>query len=290
MIPNATTDNYTRANNYWLGTVINVYDPLQLGRVQVRINGVHTENTDDIPNSDLPFAHVMAPSTEGGVSGIGLSTGLKPFAQVIGMFLDGPNGQAPVVLGSLGKIEFDEDKSTKDEVSAYTTMIPRAKPDNLAELLKLTGDTNIEKAWNWFRSTRGGEYSQSQVAGILGNLWVESFAETNNDDINPEAVQLDGGLGRGLAQWSIGKSRHDELVRMSKSAGLSENSLLAQLRFITYELNVYTYFGKAQLTETTTPEDASDVFMDEYERAGDKGSRQKRRDISRKLYNNLTTI
>jgi hypothetical protein len=290
MIPNATTDNYTRANNYWLGTVISVYDPLQLGRVQVRINGVHTENTDDIPNSDLPFAHVMTPSTEGGVSGIGLSTGIKPFAQVIGIFLDGPNGQAPVVLGSLGKIEFDEDKSTKDEVSAYTTMIPRAKPDNLAKLLKLTGNTNIEKAWNWFRSTRGGEYSQSQVAGILGNLWVESFAETNNDDINPDAVQSNGGPGRGLAQWAVGDTRYNELVRMSKSANLPENSLLAQLRFITYELNVYPYLGKAQLIETRTPEDASDVFMDKYEKPGDKGSRQKRREISRKLYNNLTTI
>ena len=292
MIPNATTENYTRANNYWLGTVINVNDPLQLGRVQVRINGVHTESTDDIPNSDLPWAHVMTPSTEGGVSGIGLSTGLKAFAQVIGMFLDGPNGQAPVVLGSLGKIEFDEDKNTKNEITSYTSMVPRKKPDP-SELIKqfnLKGNTNIERAWNWFRSTAGGEYSPAQVSGILGNLWVESFAETNNNDINPVSRQRGGGKGYGLAQWTTGSSRYNELVRMSKSAGLPEDSMLAQLRFISYELNVYPYYGKAQLTESRTPEDASDVFMDKYERPGDKGSRKKRRDISRKLYNNLTTL
>lgn len=291
MIPNATTPNYTKSSSYWLGTVINVNDPLQLGRVQVRINGIHTENTNDIPNSDLPWAHVATPTTEGGVSGIGFSTGLKPFAQVIGIFLDGLNSQAPIVLGSLSKIEFDEEKDDKNKAPAYTTIIPRKKP-NVSVLLSqfiLSGSTNIERAWNWFGSSYGGEYSPAQRAGILGNLWVESFAETNNNDLNPIAKQR-GGQGFGLAQWTEGGSRYIELERMSGQIDLTKEDLLAQLRFITYELNYYSYFGMTQLRETTTPEDASDVFMDKYERPGDTGSRKKRREISRKLYNSLTTL
>jgi hypothetical protein len=291
MIPNATTTNYTKTSSYWLGTVINVNDPLQLGRVQVRINGMHTENVSDIPNADLPWAHVMTPSTEGGVSGIGLSPGIKAFAQVMGIFLDGPNGQSPVILGSLSKIEFDENKATKNEATAYTTIGPVVKPDGgeLLDQFNLTGNTNIERAWNWFLSSHGGEYTPPQVAGILGNLWVESYAVLNNDDIDPRAVQR-GGSGYGLAQWTEGASRFIELERMSKQMNMSKDDLLAQLLFITFELNFYPYYGMAQLRETTTPEDASDVFMDKYERPGDKGSRKVRREMSRKLYNNLTTL
>ena len=52
---------------YWfIGVVENRSDPEKMGRVKVRVYGIHTSNTVDIPNEDLPWANVLIPVTEGG--------------------------------------------------------------------------------------------------------------------------------------------------------------------------------------------------------------------------------
>ena len=60
-------DNY----RWWVGTVTNNLDPLETGRVQVRIFGVHSDKEEDIRSYDLPWAQCIVPTTEGGSSGIG---------------------------------------------------------------------------------------------------------------------------------------------------------------------------------------------------------------------------
>ena len=58
-------DYYGDAFRWFVGIVENnSSDPLKLGRVQVRIRGVHSENPGDIPLRDLPWAQPMLPSTE----------------------------------------------------------------------------------------------------------------------------------------------------------------------------------------------------------------------------------
>ena len=56
---------------WWFGIVVNPNDPQMLGRMQVRIYGVHPENVADLESEDLPWAQTLIPTTEGGVSGIG---------------------------------------------------------------------------------------------------------------------------------------------------------------------------------------------------------------------------
>jgi len=88
---------------WWLGEVINTSaDPLQLGRALVRIEGIHGP---DIPDSKLPWASVVVPTTSGGVSGIGTNPALKPGARVVGFFLDGDESQFPVIWGSIPNVE-----------------------------------------------------------------------------------------------------------------------------------------------------------------------------------------
>jgi len=272
MIPTVNTKYYGNNFKSFYGKVINVNDPLQLGRVQVRIYGVHTENEVDIPTKALPWASVVLPTTEGGVSGIGLNSGLKPFSTVYGVFADGENAQEPLVLGSVPSYQRDplmKDTSFNFNIGTHDFRVPTRKPDNLKtpddiDEQLLIGDSNIEKAWNWFRSKDGGEYSTVSTAGIIGNLWVESFASINNNDLNPSAIQGGGGPGRYLAQWEIGSDRYNELEE--RSAGIPITSMYAQLRFISYELDKYPYFGKARLVQARTPEEASDIFMVLYER------------------------
>jgi len=105
MIPSTDIEYYGDQNRWFIGTVIDINDPLELGRVKVRIFGVHTSNTIHISLGDLPWAQVVSPITEGGSSGIGANTGIKPMAQVFGVFLDGKNSQLPLIVGSIPKYE-----------------------------------------------------------------------------------------------------------------------------------------------------------------------------------------
>ena len=59
--------HYGDSFRWFVGIVVNNLDPLQLGRVQVRIFGIHNRNHDAIQNSQLPWASVMQPTTSGRV-------------------------------------------------------------------------------------------------------------------------------------------------------------------------------------------------------------------------------
>jgi hypothetical protein len=93
---------YGDQTRWFIGDVVDIGDPLELGRIRVRIHGLHGS---DIENRDLPWAQVVAPITEGGTTGFGGILGIKQDALVFGMFLDGENSQLPLVLGSMPKFE-----------------------------------------------------------------------------------------------------------------------------------------------------------------------------------------
>jgi len=109
---------------FWFtGVVEDRSDPLELGRVRVRIFGLHTDDTTKISTSDLPWANVMMPCNSASVSGIGITpTGLVEGSWVVGFFSDGENAQDPIIMGSLpGKSTqaLDELKAFKDPLGKY---------------------------------------------------------------------------------------------------------------------------------------------------------------------------
>ena len=75
------------------------HDPLKIGRVRVRIHGIHTDNKLKIATPDLPWAQVILPTTSAGLSGMGMQHGLVEGSTVFGYFRDGESCQDPVVLG-----------------------------------------------------------------------------------------------------------------------------------------------------------------------------------------------
>ena len=109
--------------NWWTGVVEDRSDPQELGRVRVRIFGHHTDDIDKIRLGDLPWAHVMMPTTSAAISGLGWSpTGLVEGSWVVGFFADGENCQDPIVLGSIHGYPTqsgDEKKAFKDYVGNY---------------------------------------------------------------------------------------------------------------------------------------------------------------------------
>ena len=249
-----TQTYYGDSTRWFVGRVIDVNDPLKLDRVKVRIFGIHTENTTLIPTADLPWAQVAIPTTEDGTSGLGANTQLKPMAQVFGFFLDGQNSQLPLVIGSIPKIESNAGDTT---VASNVSII-------------LRGGSNIEKAFNFFISQEGGEFTVEQACGMIGNFCVESFASRNNGDIDPTAVSgFRDENSFGIAQWNPSKAAGDrfgQLVEFSAGQGLSHTTLEAQLLFVKYELETFSYFGLGKLRKAETVKEATEVFQDEYEK------------------------
>ena len=89
-------------NNFFTGVVEDRHDPLYLGRVRVRVYGLHTHDKSEIATPDLPWSDVLMPNTTSALSGLGSSPhGLVEGSTVMGFFRDEDDMQDFVVIGSL---------------------------------------------------------------------------------------------------------------------------------------------------------------------------------------------
>ena len=89
---------------FYTGVVENRSDPLQLGRCQVRIVGLHTHDKIQLPTEQLPWSVPIQPVNSAAMNGIGLTpVGPVEGTTVIIMFAD-DNQQMPIMLGTVGGI------------------------------------------------------------------------------------------------------------------------------------------------------------------------------------------
>ena len=89
---------------FYCGCVENRNDPLKLGRCQVRIVGLHTEDKTVLSTEELPWAYPLMPINSASISGLGWSpTGVVQGSWVLCIFLD-PDNQQPIMIGTIGGI------------------------------------------------------------------------------------------------------------------------------------------------------------------------------------------
>ena len=88
---------------HFVGVVEDRFDPEKLGRLRVRVLGIHTSNKNKIATADLPWASVLLPTTSAGISGLGQSPSfIVEGAWVWGYFRDGSGlMQEMVIVGTL---------------------------------------------------------------------------------------------------------------------------------------------------------------------------------------------
>lgn len=90
---------------WFVGSVVDrKSDPQKLGRVRVRIYGVH-DDVASTPDNELPWASIVnlpisASANQVGVSPLGIMEGTV----VVGFFADGTEGQLPMILGTIAGV------------------------------------------------------------------------------------------------------------------------------------------------------------------------------------------
>lgn len=112
-------------NFFWTGIVENTQDPDRLGRVQVRIFNIHTDNKTLLPTADLFWADVCQPIFSAAISGKGLApVGLVEGSMVGGIFKDPEGMQEPIVwfsMGGMREVNVNSTLGFNDPMGLYPT-------------------------------------------------------------------------------------------------------------------------------------------------------------------------
>lgn len=153
----------------FVGKVEDRSDPLQLGRVRVRIHGLHTEDTSLIPTESLPWAQILMPGNNAAVSGVGESpTGLMLGSLVMGFFADGNEQQIPIVMGSINTLES----------LSNSGLLPQDKNVINDSLNGIPGTDNpTGDGPQWLQMARG-ELGTKEAAGAANNPRINEYLAT----------------------------------------------------------------------------------------------------------------
>lgn len=198
-----------------------------------------------------------------------LTNAINPFTNKIGNILNIFNGSSADSTSS----NIDSAGSSVGSAINSTTITA-----------SLQGNSNGKKIWNYFK---GKGLSTNQIAGIMGNLYAESGLNPNNlqnsyekslgytDDSYTKAVDdksytkfSKDSAGYGLAQWTYG-ARKANLLATAQKNGRSIGDLGTQLDFLWSELANGSGKVLDKIKNTSTTNDATEVFMKQFERPAD---------------------
>ena len=214
-------ENWIGADGFtwFLGIVQDINDPLNCGRVKVRCVGWHSDNINELPVANLPWAQVMMPVTSASTSSVGRSgTGLLNGSYVMGFFLDGETSQQPVVMGSLHGIpdgsdqggysdpdkiypkfpgfpdtpnlaydRFVQDKITKDKEANRVKDIPTARLQKVTSVSPDLGEADYElKTWSepLPRNGKDPAYPKNHVTQTESGHAIEIDDTSENERIH----------------------------------------------------------------------------------------------------------
>jgi hypothetical protein len=246
-------------------------DPLGLGRIRVRVFGLHTENTNDIEDKDLPWAPVAMATNIPSGNGIYQTFGINDNDTVFGIFLDGKHSQNPLVLGVIphaGEIQNQFTNVPIDPTIPFTTNInpngnlkqtetinnSNIELDNIpgkiideeldistftengviqeTELSTEDGDNFTKIAFDFFNQELSN-YGSRNPAEQAAGLVGNFIAESS---MNPTAKSPAPENSRGIAQWNASANRLGKLIDFASVKGVDPYTLDVQLQYTMFEL------------------------------------------------------
>ena len=240
---------------WFVGVVETPSSADSLGRVRVRVYGLHSNSTADIDTYDLPLAQVMIPGTEEGTSGLGMNAQLEVGAMVFGIFLDGKASQLPFVLGSFPRIEIaDPAVSGYGRGAVGTFDTPGAQNPYFDP--SISGDPiTVQDTYDILRDQG---LSHEQAIGVLANINRES-------SFNPAAVG-DNGNSFGLFQYNRPAGRADPFFQAVPDWQTNPEGQLV------YTFNQEPTGVRYRGLEFGSSLEAANWFTNEFERPRDRAS------------------
>ena len=203
---------------WWVGEVESNKAPMVLGRVKVRIYGWHTGGNDKedyvkkLPTEALPWATCLVPNDKPQVKQVGTAAALQEGAMVVGFFMDGEEGQVPMVMGAFHTVK---DKDQKGDTFAASPEEAKKDDDNPVQAQTLTGEKvnsgNTNPKVITAPSSPGGEEDESR--GAMGKAAVANSGHgdpTTNPMIVPSEME---GVADGV-NGAAGKGFQTDLSRM----------------------------------------------------------------------------
>ena len=153
-------------------------------RCRVRIVGYH-DCADDLPDEDLPLAHILLPPNTATTGGCGETVQYQGGEVVVGFFIDGEDAQQPVIFGTLFKQPFIRDELTTSQFRAkkQTCFQPYTPP----KVVQTSGKQHQFQESRWTRAFTDGERVKSIAAKqkeAATNITVNNFSPCEDNEIS----------------------------------------------------------------------------------------------------------
>lgn len=175
MIPSNFIEFYGDQSRWFLGEVVDVKDPKQLGRVKVNVFGVY----DDILPADLPWAQIVVPVTTGIHEGKGQNLGILVGTQVFGMFLDGKNSQLPMVIGTVPK---EGDTNEKAKANYPLNKVYETETGHFKEYDDTEGNERIReqhKSGTYYEIDKDGNMTIDATESEVRTITIKASGQIN---------------------------------------------------------------------------------------------------------------
>ena len=143
-------------------------------RCRVRIVGYHGSDSD-LPDKDLPLAHVLLPPNTTTTGGCGATMQYQGGEVVVGFFFDGVDGQQPVIFGTLFKQPFISDKITSAQFNASNQT--DFKPYTPPKVRQRSGKQRQAPSSPW-----GGGFSPGELVKTIAHKQKEASTNITFDN------------------------------------------------------------------------------------------------------------
>ena len=153
-------------------------------RCRVRIVGYH-DCADDLPDEDLPLAHILLPPNTATTGGCGETVQYQGGEVVVGFFMDGEDAQQPVIFGTLFKQPFVADELTTSEFNAKKQTC--FKPYTPPKTVQTSGKQQQHQASPWPRSFTPGEVAKTiaqKQKEASTNIVTDAFSPCEDNEIS----------------------------------------------------------------------------------------------------------
>ena len=203
-----------------------VKDGTWSARCKVRIIGYHSFDGNILADDDLPWAQVMLdPSFGSSQGGIGGTLHLRGGETCFGFFLDGDDGQQPVIVGLLHRSDGTKNIQTEDVVQKEKSSRFKPFTGHPGNLVKPSQrDSRSSKV---FTESETSPLSQSAITNIAFN---SDFGYSSSNTTNLSVIQQPGDKIAGLntpasSVLAVEKKADITLVRPNGC----ENNLIGQI-------------------------------------------------------------